>query len=68
MSVDWVLIRWADVLVLRLALGSLELLSQETVGGRRCLPGGGCPVEDEGPQWCMVEGGLLFSGSLDMSL
>ena len=66
MSVDWVLIWWADVLVLRLALGSLELRSRETVGGRRCLPGGGCPVEDEGPQWSMVGDGLLSPGSLDM--
>ena len=66
MSVDWVPIQWADVLVLRLALGSLELRSRETVGGRRCLPGGGCPVEDEGPQWSRVEAGLLLLGSLDM--
>ena len=65
MSVEWFLVLWA-VLFLRLALGSLELWSWETVGGRRCLPGGGCPVEDEGPQWSMVGDGLLSPGFLGM--
>ena len=66
MNVDLNPIWWAGVLVLGLAVGSLELRSRGTVGGRICLPGGGCPVEDEGPQWSMVEGGLLLLGSLDM--
>ena len=42
------------------------------MGGRRCLPGGGCPVEDEGPLMSMVgvrdELLLFFLGMVSMGL
>ena len=48
-------------------MGSLEFLGQGIVGGRLCLPGGGCPVDVEDPQWSMVAVGLLLLGSIDMA-
>ena len=67
---EWVLVL-RIVLVLLVARADLEL-SLVTVGGRRCLPGGGFPVEDAGPLRSMVvvrgEVLLFFLGMVSMGL